>query len=187
MYLRRDGLAVIARATGIADVVNLLLRRALGSVAHIPRNSPLPLTCLGAKTRRTYHARTHPATPLLAPVRVCPQAHRSRRVRAQKLIGLFDVPFVIQENSSRREYPSHLSLSGRFSPQAQCSSLLSAQRMFGDPCHDSVLRGKKRHHLYACLFEGIFRRAFLRSIFERELKLHRIAPMQFTPQSEQRT
>src|SRR5260370_17886425 len=25
--------------------------------------------------------------------------------------------------------------------------LLSAQRMFGDPCHDSVLRGKKRHHI----------------------------------------
>ena len=84
MYLWRDGLAVIARATGIADVVNLLLRRALGSVAHIPRNSPLPLTCLGAKTRRRYHARTHPATPLLAPVRVCPQAHRSRRVRRSK-------------------------------------------------------------------------------------------------------
>jgi len=29
--------------------------------------------------------------------------------------------------------------------------------------------------------------AVFRSIFERELKLHRIAPMQFPPQSEQRT
>src|SRR5229473_6967958 len=51
------------------------------------------------------------------------------------------------ENSSRIKHPCHLSLSGRFSRQAQCSSLLSAQRMFGDPSHDSVLRGKKRHHI----------------------------------------
>ena len=154
---------------------------------YIPRNSPLPLTCLGAKTRRTYHARTHPATPLLAPVRVCPQAHRSRRARRSKADWPVRCSICHPRKllAERVSFPS--SLSGRFSPQAQCSSLLSAQRMFGDPCHDSVLRGKKRHHLYACLFEGIFRRAFLRSIFERELKLHRIAPMQFTPQSEQRT
>ena len=144
MYLRRDGLAVIARATGIADVVNLLLRRALGSVAHIPRNSPLPLTCLGAKTRRRYHARTHPATPLLAPVRVCPQAHRSRRVRRSKADWPVRCSICHPNPKTPRgeKYPSHLSLSGRFSLQAQCSSLLSAQRMFGDPSHDSVLRGK---------------------------------------------
>src|SRR5713226_8532224 len=65
--------------------VNPLLRRALGNGVHIPRNSPLPLTCLGAKTHCRYRARTHPSTPPLAPVRACPPAHPPRRVRRSKV------------------------------------------------------------------------------------------------------
>src|SRR6266446_3456460 len=91
------------------------------------------------------------------------------------------------ENSSRRKYPSHLSLSGRFSLQAQCSSLIVRATNVWRSLSRFRSPRKKEALSHACLFEGIFRRAFLRSIFERELKLHRIAPMQFTPQSEQRT
>src|SRR5229473_1479092 len=46
------------------------------------------------KRTARYGARTHPATPPLAPVRACPPAHRPRRVQHSKLIGPFYVPFL---------------------------------------------------------------------------------------------